>query len=247
MAPRSPNRARAIAVWAAAMAAGCAAPSLGTPSLDLGGVTGIPVDQLKAPWPPSLMTHRAILSVGGSEIPFDGRLAVGEGGELRLVALGAMGQVVFDLLADPGAAPRVLRNAPAFPEAWARDFAARDIDTVFRAQPGACRVVVGGAFGPRLEASDGSEIRHAADAAAGGAAGPRPWSRIEGVRDGACVYRVTALEPRRFEGLEQPVPSRIRIEAVGYALDIRVVDLKPGAPPERLFRDAAKEAADGRR
>jgi hypothetical protein len=186
------------------------------------------------------MTHRAILSIDGSEIPLDGRLAVGKDEALRLVALGAMGQVVFDLVAEPGAAPRVLRAAAAFPAAWARDFAGRDIDTVFRARPAACRIGAGGARA-RLVAPDGTWIRHfTAGRRGSGARRPLTWSRIEGVRggvvDGLCVYRVAASEPRGFEGLDRPVPTRVRIETEDYALDIRILDVKPGPPPEKLFR-----------
>jgi hypothetical protein len=234
---------------ALALAAGCAAPSLGPATPRLFDVTAIPVGKAQAPWPPSTMTHRAILSIGGSGIPLDGRLAVGEKGELRLVALGAMGQVVFDILAEPGTAPRVLRSAAAVPEAWARDYAARDLDAVFRAGLSATSRIVGdGAGGYRLEAPDGTEIRYDTGERRGsGTPGPRIWSRIEGVRDGACVYRVSALEPHRFEGLDQPVPSRVRIEAVAYTLDIRIVELKPGPPPARLFRASAEGTSDEHR
>jgi hypothetical protein len=247
MAPRSPSRAVATAALAAALAAGCAAPSLGPPTLDLGGASSIPVDQLKAPWPPSLMTHRAILSIHGRELPLDGRLAVGPQGALRLVALGPMGQIIFDVLAEPGAAPRVLRCTPAFPEAWVNAFAGRDLDTVFRDRPMACRTEP---FEGRdqLVAPDGSEIRYFSDAGPTSApTRPRAWSRIEGVREGKCIYRVTALDLREFEGLQQPVPSRIRIESLDYTVDLRVVDLKPGAPPERLFRPATEGTTDEHR
>jgi len=211
---------------AVALAAGCAGPSLGPPTPyphAPPGETAIPVGMAQMPWPPSLMTHRAILSIGGSELPLDGRLAVGEGGALRLVVLGPMGQVVFDVLAEPGREPRLVRVAPAFPEEWVRTRVARDLQAVFRTPPAGGRIEGGG-----------TELR--CFAAAGAADGPTRWSRIEGVREGACVYRVAALEPRQFAGLDRPVPARVRIEAVGYTLDIRIVDLKPGAPPERLFR-----------
>jgi hypothetical protein len=242
--------ARFAVVAAAGMLLGCVAPGLGPPTPyphAPPGEIAVPADRAEPPWPPSLMTHRVILSIGGSEFPLDGRLAVGERGALRLVALGAMGQVAFDLLAEPGREPRALRVAPVFPEAWVRTFAGRDLAAAFRAPAAAFRAVgdatVPGS-GRRLEMPDGTELLYFAAAEPAGA--PARWSRIEGVRAGACVYRVTALEERRFEGLDRPVPSRVRVEAVGYALDIRIVEFKPGAPPARLFQEGTDEAVGPR-
>jgi hypothetical protein len=235
-----------LAALAACLAAGCASPGLG-PAQPLDDPAGIPPNTeaaarrglAKPPWPPSVMTHRAILTIGGSQASFDGRLAVGADGALRLVALGAWGGVAFDVLLAPGAPPRVLRVAPPLRAEWVCDFAARDVETIFRAPPAGARWRWGSvrdertwAAAARIDETDGSEIRYLFDPRS---AAPR-WTRVERIRDGRCLYRVAVLESRDVAGGAGPVPSSLRVEAESYALDLRLVEFKPGPPPARLFR-----------
>jgi hypothetical protein len=194
------------------------------------------------------MTQRAILKIGGTDLAMDGRLAVNGSGAVRLVAVGTLGQILFDVLVEPGGAARLLRVGPAFREDWVRSFAGRDARTVFQAPPaqalrfGAVRDPAPASVLWREEAPGEAGLRYLIAPYS-----PVPWVRFEEVRAGQCVYRASVVEVRRFANLDRALPSRVRIEAVDYELDLRIVDLKPGAPPEQLFRTAVGGTTDEHR
>jgi hypothetical protein len=181
---------------------------------------------------------RALWNLDGAQEPLDIQAAVGGSGELRLVALGAWGRTAFDVLLPPGAPPRLLRVSPPLRDDRVRELAGRDFDALFRAPPAApLRFGSVGDAPPRPalcgdETGDGTAVRYLFDPRLGVAR----WASAERIRGGRCLHRIDVIETRRFEGCPQPLPSRLRIEAGTYTLDLQVLDVRLGAPPARAFR-----------
>ncbi|HTC19903.1 MAG TPA: hypothetical protein VK859_03590 [bacterium] len=88
------------------------------------------------PYPPSFrVQHRITLTVLGRQVDFTGYLLVGPSGAWRAMAFSEFGVGLFDILALPGKAPRVLKNVAGIPNAYLTKWAADVIEILFLPPP----------------------------------------------------------------------------------------------------------------
>jgi hypothetical protein len=117
-------------LWAAGLA-GCAAPPL--PGNAQRAAGSFPAE--------ALVTQRAVLTVRGRQFALNGYLAQSASGGRRLIITEMFGQVLADVLVEPGGAAHVMRASKLLRPAWIGRYVAADAQCIFGGAPDpACTV-----------------------------------------------------------------------------------------------------------
>jgi len=113
---------------------------------------------------------------------------------------------------------------PLFREAWTRQFVARDVRRLFLPPPefvSAGRLADGRLVCESATESDGAVARYIFSADG------QQWQELEIFHGGHREYHVVLHSYRTFPGTAHAVPAEMEVQAEGYQLHLRLVELNP--------------------
>ena len=167
--------------------------------------------------------QRAILTVAGKQFTCDGVLEVSTNAGWHLAIVSNLG-LVAGLRVNRDGSCEALQATPLFREAWTRQFVARDVRRLFIPPPefvSAGRLADGRLVCKTVPDSDGAVARYVFSADG------RQWQELDVWRGGRRVYHAVFRGYRAFAGTARDVPAEIEVQAEGYQLHLRLVELNP--------------------
>ena len=167
--------------------------------------------------------QRAILTVAGKQFTCDGVLEVSTNAGWHLAIVSNLG-LVAGLRVNRNGLCEVLQATPLFREAWTRQFVARDVRRLFIPPPefvSAGRLADGTLVCKTVPDSDGAVARYVFSADG------RQWQELDVWRGGRRVYHAVLRGYRAFAGIARDVPAEMEVQAEGYQLHLRLVELNP--------------------
>jgi hypothetical protein len=186
-------------------------------------------------YPPDLRAvHRVVLKVRGGEFNLTGYVLARAGGEARLLAAADLEGTAFEVLQPANGPAQVLKNASGLRTSALERGAARDLAVLYLRRPSpASRLLWHGddVIGLAEDLPDGVRQEFRFDMLR-----RRPIGYVLS-RRGQCLYHVEYSEEGLFPLWPSPTPHRVKIvdHVLGYALSIRVVDLRPQSIPDAAF------------
>ncbi|NLE65827.1 MAG: hypothetical protein GX608_00205 [Lentisphaerae bacterium] len=170
------------------------------------------------------MSHRAVLAIADREVALTGVLTRSPEGEFRLALLAGFGIVLAEVRVPDGGAPAVVRNTPPFRAGWARRYAMRDALRLFahdrmlarreESAPDGSRIVEG-------RMPDGARLRLTYPP------GGKAPARIEALTRTGRAWIADCEAPRYFEALGRTLPTRFKVNAGAYRLDLTLLSAEP--------------------
>lgn len=166
------------------------------------------------------MTHRAVLSINDHDVALTGALTRSPDNDISLALLVGFGTVLAEVRMPSGGAPRVVRHTPPFRARWARQFALRDALRLFAYDPLLKRSESLDKHGRRIVEGfmqDGTRMRLTFPPN-----GQTP-ERIEAQTRTGGQWVADCEAPKYFEALGQTLPTRYRLNAGVYSLDLTLL------------------------
>jgi hypothetical protein len=111
-------------VFFALLAAGCVAPKSTEPPPVAHPARLFPTE--------AFVTQRAVLTAHGRQFTLNGYVAKSEARGLRLIVTENFGGVLADVLVKPDGEIIVLKSNPPFRRAWAENYIAADLQSIFK-------------------------------------------------------------------------------------------------------------------
>ncbi len=167
--------------------------------------------------------QRAILTVAGKQFTCDGVLEVSTNAGWHLAIVSNLG-LVAGLRVNRDGSCEVLQATSLFREAWTRQFVARDVRRLFIPPPefvSAGRLADGRLVCKTAPESDGAVARYVFSADG------RQWQELNVWRGGRCEYHAEFRGYRVFAGTAREAPAEMEVQAEGYQLHLRLVELNP--------------------
>lgn len=215
---------------------GCATPYLTPPAIENPALRQVLIETLARRYPPQYrLVQRLALRTGGKQYDLIGYLAVSAADSFRAVAMGEMGGRIFDFSLAGGRA-QIRKKPEKMPAPPLLTGAIADIGHLFLTPSGGGLTLAGGPEGPPALvgfAADGGAVEYLFD--------PRD-QRLTISREsraGHLVRKARYTDYRVVPGFDRPIPARILLEnrRWRYTLEIRTLEIIPGAVPETGARE----------
>ena len=177
------------------------------------------------------MSHRGVLTIADREVALTGALTLAPDGEVRLALLAGFGIVLAEVRVPPGGAPVVVRHTPYFRARWAQKYALRDALRLFDHDRMRQRVEKTASDGSRIvegRMPDGARLRVTF------LPGCEAPARIEARTRTGHAWVADCEAPRYFETLGRALPTRYKVKAGAYSLDLTLLSAESarGSIPE---------------
>jgi hypothetical protein len=165
--------------------------------------------------------QRAIITVAGKQFPCDGVLEVSTNAGWHLAIVSNLG-LVAGLRVNRDGSCEAVKVTPLFRESWTRQFVARDVRRLFIPPlefVSAGRLGDGRLVCETAPESDGTVARYVFSK------GGQQWQELEVLRGGCREYHALLRGYRPFAGITREAPAEMEVQAKGYLLHLRLVEL----------------------